>query len=723
MKILQLVVLMLSCALVNAQLMMSSFDLHQWEILKNRLSNNPHANVSDLQSLPIYSLNGRLFLSVIGKVQDEAQWQLLLNHGVVRGAQVGDIATAKIPLDALANIDLSVVFSRLEIPSKVAPHLDRVRYDVGVDSVFIGAGLPEGFDGENVLIGITDWGFDYTHPMFYDTLLQQTRVVAAWDQFKQSGPHPADYAYGTVYDSAEELMSAGSDTSNIYSYHTHGSHVAGIAGGSGAGIQYRGMAPGAGFLFTTFLIDAGAVIDGFRWMQSIAQEQAKRLVINMSWGLTYMGTLDGTSMLSEVINQMSEEGVVFVSSAGNNGDNDHHIKRTFNNSEMNTRINFDTFTPQPNNWGQSITMWGEPNATFWSRLQVYNSMNVLQATTPQYFTDNMPAYLDSMFIVGADTIFFNVATDAAYMSNQRPHMRLRVRSTNSALRIVLNSGAAQGTVHYWNVVELLTGVGNWGMPFTSFGTGGVNGDSQYSIAEPTCASSCISVAAYSARYLNNFGNLTGGGIAAFTSYGPLINEIMKPDIAAPGVNVASSISSFTDYAYSTVDYVSFQNTQYDFAKMSGTSMSSPCVAGIVALMLDANPFLTPAQVKGILQATARTDTYTGAISAPGDVRWGMGKVDAHAAVVLALSTEGLNTQAITFDEIQVYPNPASDVIFVRAPSGSPIRSAELFSMNGQRFIATATMGRIDISTLAPGLYILQLNVDGKLYQSRITLLP
>jgi hypothetical protein len=151
-------------------------------------------------------------------------------------------------------------------------------------------------------------------------------------------------------------------------------------------------------------------------------------------------------------------------------------------------------------------------------------------------------------------------------------------------------------------------------------------------------------------------------------------------------------------------------------------MSSPCVAGIVALMLDANPFLTPAQVKEILMTTARTDTYTGAISAPGDVRWGMGKVDAHAAVVLALATEGLNTQVITLDEIQVYPNPASDVVFVRTPSGSQIRSVELYSMNGQRFTSSVAMGRIDVSALAPGLYILQLQIDGKLWQSRLSIM-
>jgi subtilisin family serine protease len=688
-----------------AQFTMPSFSQHQWQQIESIAAQGENIKPEEVEAYPVYRINGRYYLSVMGRLNEAPNWKDMRALGVMQGATIGAIATAKIPLSAMAQIDLSQVFTQVEIPSKVAPHLDRVRYDVGVDSVYTGQGLPEGFDGENVLIGITDWGFDYTHPMFYDTLLQQTRVVAAWDQFRNQGPHPAGYTYGTEFNTIDELLAAGGDTANIYSYNTHGSHVAGIAGGSGAGIQYRGMAPAVGFLFTTFLIDAASVIDGYHWMQQVAQEQGKRLVINMSWGLTYMGTLDGTSMLSQVIDQMSEEGVVFVSSAGNNGDGNHHIKHTFDNSEILTRITFDTSTPQPNNWGESITMWGEPNATFWSGLNIYNSLSVLQTSTPHYYTNAMPAYFDSLMVVGADTIFFNIATDASFMTNQRPHMRLRVRTTNSALRVVLSSGAASGTVHYWNVVELLNGVGNWGLPFTSFGTTGVGGDSQYSIAEPTCAASCISVAAYSARYLSNFGNLTGGGIATFTSTGPLMNEVMKPDIAGPGVNVCSSISSWTDHSYTAIDNVTFNGVNYDFARFSGTSMSSPCVAGIVALMLDANPLLTSAQVKEILKATARTDNYTGAITSPGDTRWGMGKVNAYAAVLLSLATQGLNTEEQMPSAIALYPNPATDRLYVKTDLPVMPTSIDFYSLQGERIALPVQAGFMDTSVLSAGIYV------------------
>jgi subtilisin family serine protease len=703
---------------VWAQVQMPAATEYQWNILKHATDANALSAI-DFQSMPINELNGVQYLSAMGKLRSNPDWSEFEALGVLKGAVVGSIATVKIPLDAIDAIDLSTVFSLVEIPSKVAPLLDRVRYDVGADSVYWGINLPEGFDGSDVLVGVTDWGFDYTHPMFYDTLLQQTRIVAAWDQFKNSGPHPVSYGFGAEYIGADELLTAQVDTANIYSYNTHGSHVAGIAAGGGAGIQYRGMAPAAGLLFTTFLIDAASVIEGFQWMQQIAESQGKRLVINMSWGLTYMGTLDGTSLLSQAINQMSDEGVVFVASAGNNGDNDHHIKYTFDNSQFQTRVNFDAQTPEPNNWGQSITMWGEPAQAFWSRVQVYNSVNTLMAESAMYNTSSMPAYFDSLMVVGSDTVFFNITTDAAFPTNNRPHMRLRVRNNSNSLKVILNSGAESGTVHYWNVIELLTGVGNWGLPFTSFGTSAVSGDSEYSIAEPTCAASCISVAAYSARYLSQFGNPTGGGIAAFTSYGPLINEVQKPDVAGPGVNVCSSISSFTDASYNAVDEVLFNGTQYDFARFSGTSMSSPCVAGIAALLLDANPFLTPAQVKEILMTTARTDEFTGPINAPGDVRWGMGKVDAYAAVLLALQTEGLNTSTVESDKLSIYPNPTSNELFIRIPSHEQPSTVVLMSMSGQQITLPLIMGRVDVSSLASGAYVLRVQTEEVISQAKV----
>jgi minor extracellular serine protease Vpr len=693
-------------ALVNAQLSMPASTKADWNRLI-QLAKQDNPAEKELSGLPVYEIKGNLYVSLFGKTVENPQWGAFENFDVIRGSQILDISTIKVPLEYFDEIDFNQVFSYIELPARVFPDLHRVIIDVHADSVQHGINLPEAYTGKDVLIGVTDWGFDYTHPMFYDTLLQETRIVAAWDQYKQLGDQPQNYPYGAQYNTVQELLEAQSDTANIYSYHTHGNHVAGIAGGSGAGSDYRGMAPEAGFLFVTFLVDAASVLDAFSWMKQMAEEQDKRLVINMSWGLYYIGTLDGNSLLSQAIDALSDEGVVFVSSGGNNGDNNFHIEKTFNNDTLTTRIAFDSYA-NPTMWGESITMWGEVSQSFKIRMKAYSGSNVLLSETPTYHTESADAYLDSMLVFNEDTVWFNLTAEASHPLNGRPFMRLRVKNTNPNYKIVLEATAESGTVHFWNLVELTSGVGNWGLSFISFGENGMGGDPNNSIGEPACTASVIAVAAYSASYQNNGGNWVGGQLASFSSRGPLITGAMKPDIAAPGVNVTSSISSYTDASYTSTETITFNGNEYDFAKFSGTSMSSPCVAGIVALLLDANPNLTPSEIKQILQATARVDDETGPINPPGDTRWGYGKVDAYAAIQMALEYLFVNEGSV-LESTLIYPDPFQDYINIRLKNDDIYNQIELFSSEGKLMNSSLKPGLNQLPQLQSGVYFVRLS--------------
>jgi subtilisin family serine protease len=565
-----------------------------------------------------------------------------------------------------------------------------------------------------VLIGVTDWGFDYTHPVFYDTLLQTNRIFAAWDQFKTNGPAPNGFSYGTEYATPSSLLAAGSDTSNIYSYGTHGTHVAGIAGGAGANTAYRGVAYDAQFLFVTFLVDEGAVLDAWQWMYQKALAADKRLVINMSWGLYHFGTLDGTSLLSQAIDAFSNLGVVFVNSGGNNGAVNFHLKKTFNNDLLKSRIEFYDYSANPNMWGQSIHAWGEAGQAFENGLIITNSSNVLLAETPFYSTATTSSYIDTFLVVNQDTIWYNISADAAHPLNGKPQMRLRVKNTNTALRVQLKSQANAGTVHYWNVTELTNDVGNWGMDFLAAGAGTTAGDNQNGISEPSCADQVISVAAYATQYATNSGSLVGGALANFSSRGPRYDGAMKPDIAAPGVAIASAVSSFTDANYTSVGNTSFNNTTYHFAKFSGTSMASPMVAGVVALMLEANPYLSASQIKEIIMNTARQDNYTGVIPAGGSPLWGAGKVNAYAAVKLALQTLGTQNALVSTDW-NVYPNPVQNYLhftIVELPE-----FAEIISLDGKRFLCPILNGKVAVQDLPLGSYYIRLQINGKIQQA------
>lgn len=175
----------------------------------------------------VYTIDGDNYVSFLAKTGPGYTKSTLAGYGIIVGAQVSDIVSLKVPVSLLPNISSLPGISVLQLSGKIKPNLDKAVKDVGADSVNFGINLPERYTGKNVFIGITDWGFDYSSPMFYDTLMQNTRIYAAWDQYKTSGPAPLGFSYGTEYTSLPEFIAAGADTANIYSYATHGSHVAG----------------------------------------------------------------------------------------------------------------------------------------------------------------------------------------------------------------------------------------------------------------------------------------------------------------------------------------------------------------------------------------------------------------------------------------------------------------------------------------------------------------
>lgn len=666
-------------------------------VAQNRFSS---VSESQLNEIRVSNQVGNPNVSVVAIINSAFDSETLEAKGITVRTLRGSIATLNVPLSEIDFIEKYIGFDFAKVPDKIAPNIERAIMDVRADSVHLGIDLPAAFSGQNVLIGVTDWGFDYTHPMFYDTANNQTRILAAWDQYKRSGPSPAGYDYGTEYNSSAALLSAESDTANIYSYSTHGSHVAGIAGGSGAGTEHRGVAFGAQFLFLTFLVDEAAVIDGFEWMYQISQTEGKRLVINMSWGLYYFGTLDGNSVMSEVIKTYSDFGVVFVTSGGNNGDANFHIGYEFESDTMRTEVEF-----VPNNAvnfqdGQSITCWGEPNESFAIKLEVFDNSGNSSGSSAWFNTNDGDDYLVDSLIIDADTYHFDVAIDESHPRNNRPHIRLRIDYPPSG-NIVLNAAANSGTVHFWNVLETTTGVGNTGWDFNDLLPGFVPGDNQYGIGEPAASKDAISVGAYLAN-LDLNGQKVTYDIAGFSSLGPTLDGRTKPDLCAPGVSVASSISSFTDRSYSPVESITFNGRTYDFAKFSGTSMASPVVAGIVALMLEANPYLTPSEIKEILQETCRYDDKTGDLSSGPNNTWGYGKVNAYSAVQRAAQLNGVFRSTLS-DLVSIYPNPSERIVRVSSPE--LIQRLELWSIDGKKvFELNNSESEFSTQGLAPGVY-------------------
>lgn len=141
--------------------------------------------------------------------------------------------------------------------------------------------------------------------------------------------------------------------------------------------------------------------------------------------------------------------------------------------------------------------------------------------------------------------------------------------------------------------------------------------------------------------------------AEFSNYGNLI------DVAAPGKGI------HTTY------------TNGGYAKAWGTSFASPATAGVVALIMAANPYLTPDEVEAVLEQSA-DDLIAG-------TEWhkyfGHGRVNAAAAVALAMQTAGVDTQAPSVTIFSPSENSkisGSEVVEVDASDDSSIAEVELY---------------------------------------------
>jgi hypothetical protein len=123
-------------------------------------------------------------------------------------------------------------------------------------------------------------------------------------------------------------------------------------------------------------------------------------------------------------------------------------------------------------------------------------------------------------------------------------------------------------------------------------------------------------------------------IAVFSSRGPsAIDFAAKPDLVAPGVGIESLAEPWTTLYTRYTAYLLPGSNPWSwyspYLSLSGTSMAAPVVTGTIALMLEANPALTPNAVKAILQYTAQART------GPDHLTQGAGFLNSRGAVRLS----------------------------------------------------------------------------------------
>ncbi|MEO5906620.1 MAG: S8 family peptidase, partial [Saprospiraceae bacterium] len=234
-------------------------------------------------------------------------------------------------------------------------------------------------------------------------------------------------------------------------------------------------------------------------------------------------------------------------------------------------------------------------------------------------------------------------------------------------------------------------------------------------------SGCGSVSNPPAMYEGSFSvgaTAENDTIAGFSSRGPVLvdgSHRLKPIVSAPGVRVRSSTLGG------------------NYGNSSGTSMAGPHVAGLVALIISANPDLSGKVeiIEDIIERTAipkTTEQICGGI--PGSEvpnnTYGFGRIDALAAVHAAIALIPVSTYHVdNAIGANVYPNPVDHVLTIDLQNITGEARIEIYDAQG-RLISHHTSNhqkndsiQIDFSKHVSGIYFYRILVNGNMVNGKV----
>ncbi len=416
--------------------------------------------------------------------------------------------------------------------------------------------------GEGVLIGIIDTGIDYTNPVFLKPD-GTSKIVAIWDQTINSDNYPQSYFFGTQY-LAEEINQALRSENPLeivpsIDVNGHGTMLAGIAAGSEVPeSDFSGVVP-ASELIVVKLKQAKVALREFfvippdvecyqendiMWAAQYVIEVARRLQrpVAICIGLgSSQGSHDGRGALSYLLTVGADfPGVVISIAAGNEGSAARHFY-----SEITKEIGYTTveLNVGENEPGFSMEIWGAAPNTY--------SIDILSPTG-----EYIPRIPESLYVNREVSFIFEktrISIDYQMVESSTGDQLILLRFHNPTAGIwslkVYERGDLNGTFHVWLPIS----------GFVKDDTYFVQSDPYTTITSPGNSPVPITVTAYAPD--NN-------ALYRRASKGYSRINVIKPEIAAPGVNIQAP------------------NLQKGFTNMTGTSAAAAHTAGVTAMLLE-----------------------------------------------------------------------------------------------------------------------------------------
>lgn len=611
-------------------------------------------------------------------------------------AHQGDIHIVKIPISEVAALSENADVERIEASqNNYEANLDSVASCADVQQIWEGqAPLTQAFTGKGALIGVVDIGIDYSHPTFRSIDSDKMRIVRAWDMLdfsdSQTYNEKKKFPIGKLLTDTDDIIAKGATADSKTEW--HGTHTTAIAAGSGYDTPYRGMAPDADIYSVGCIIGSNSSYLpstikslntstlntlSFQRIFEYADTIGKPAVVSYSISGTQDMTNDDALLNEYLAGLTSTPGHIIVSSIGNSGTKHRYLPKTEDTDTVGGMIAKSTeklFVVNISTQKQlklRITDYSRDESK--ERTKEY-SLDFLPGNKKKtsssglkwndYYTKSNIPELDSMSVYifsgtdgfDSERVGYDIFLYQEKYTYSSLNYGIEIIGDNTPAEIFVQNGELISGTAYSPTLTGAQVAGNCG--------------------SPGALPSVIGVG-----FTAHWGK--GGLRHSISSIGPSLHGHIKPDIMASGYNVKSALNSV--YRANTggipsVRESTYNGKQYGWTSQYGTSMSTPAVAGIIALWLEAKPTLTHDDIMDVFANTSRHPVES--LSYPNN-EYGYGEINAYQGLLYILGIdhiEGLQANQLTGATVV----PAAGGITVRidseADSALPCR---IYSTGGQ----------------------------------------